>query len=142
MQDDTYFLGIAVEEARTGNASAAFGAVVVKDGVVIAQARNQTRELHDPSAHAEVQAMRMAGKKLQNRNLDGCILYGSHEPCVMCFSCAAWANIHRVVYANPASEQSSDSYEFNDLSLMEISSKLSKRKIVPELIRIDKGTEK
>ncbi len=141
MQDDKYFLGIAVDEALRGNPSAAFGALVVKDGVIIAKAHNQTRELHDPSAHAEVQAMRIAGEKLQNHNLEGCVLYGSHEPCVMCFSCAAWANIHRVVYANPASGQSSDSYEFNDLSLIEISSKLSKRKIVPELIRIDKDTE-
>jgi len=137
MYDDKYFLRIATDEANIDPSSPSFGAVVVKDGIIIAQDHNRTRELHDPSAHAEVTAMRKAGQKLQNYNLDGCVLYGSHEPCIMCFSCAAWANISRVVYAIPASDQSQDSYEFENLSLNEISSKLSHRKIVPELLRLD-----
>lgn len=81
-------------------------------------------------------ALRKAGEILGNHNLDGCILYGSHEPCVMCFSCAAWANIERVVYAIPASDDTNDSYEFKNLSLKELSEKLTRYKIEPELIRI------
>lgn len=134
--DDQGFLKTAREEGNTNLEPYNFGAVVVKDGEIIAREHNRTRELHDPSAHAEVMALRKAGEILGDHNLDGCVLYGSHEPCVMCFSCAAWANINRVVFALPASDDTNDSYEFKDLSLKELADKLTRYKIKPELIRI------
>ena len=136
MDEDQKYLRIAKAEGKKNNEPYNFGAVVVKNGKVIAQQHNQTQQLHDPSAHAEVMALRKAGEALGNHNLDGCILYGSHEPCVMCFSCAAWANIERVVFAIPASDNTNDSYEFKDLSLEELSKKLTRYKIKPELVRI------
>lgn len=136
MNQDQYFLKLARDEGNANPAPYNFGAVVVKDGKIISQEHNQTRQLHDPSAHAEIMALRKAGEALGNHNLDGCILYGSHEPCVMCFSCAAWANIERVVYAIPASDIGADSYEFTDLSLEDLSQKLTGYHIKPELIQI------
>lgn len=66
-------------------------------------------------------------------------MYGSHEPCIMCFICAAWANVARVVYAIPASEQDEFSYEFKDLSLKDLASKLVRRPIPVELIRLSEN---
>jgi len=135
MKDDKYFLEIAIEEAKKSKSPHKFGAVVVRDGEIIAKDCNHVRELNDPSAHAEVSALRKAAKIMSSYNIDGCVLYASHEPCLMCFSCAAWANISRIVYAHPASDSSEDSYEFRDLSLKELAQKLVKP-IDVELIEI------
>jgi guanine deaminase len=137
MNDDQTFLKAAIMEGNKNDAPYNFGACIVKDGKIIALDHNHVHELHDPSAHAEVSAIRVAAAKLKTHNLDGCTMYGSHEPCIMCFSCAAWANVERVVYALPASEQDDFSYEFQNVSLSDLASKLSRRKITVELIRID-----
>ncbi len=133
---DRDFLRMAVavgnEQAKPRN----FGTVKVKDGKVIASCYNHVHENHDPSAHAEVTALRRAAAKLKNHNLDGCIMYGSHEPCLMCFSCAVWANIGRVVYATAANEQNF-SYEFDNVSLQDLAAKLSKRVIIVEHIPLE-----
>jgi tRNA(Arg) A34 adenosine deaminase TadA len=63
-------------------------------------------------------------------------MYGSHEPCLMCFSCAAWANVERVVYALPASEQHDFTYEFDGISLQDIAAKSARRNIKVELVRL------
>lgn len=126
MKDDKYFLGLAIEEAQKSKSPHKFGAVVVKDGDIIAKDCNHVRELNDPSAHAEVSALRQACKVLDNYNIDDCILYASHEPCLMCFSCAAWSNISRIVYAHPASDSSEDSYEFKGVSIKDLAQKLVK----------------
>lgn len=138
MKDDQYFLKLATDEGNKQAKPYNFGSVVVRDGEVIAQDHNHVHELHDPSAHSEVSTMRKAAQVLKNHNLDGCTLYASHEPCVMCFSCAAWANIGRIVYAIPASEQDDFSYEFRDVSLQDLASKLVNRPIKVELIRLAK----
>jgi guanine deaminase len=97
-----------------------FGAVVVKDGQIIAIDHNHVHETNDPSRHAEISAIVTACKKLGSHNIDGATLYASHEPCLMCFCCAAWANIDRVVYAIPASGQNAAMYGFKtqDLSFL------------------------
>ncbi len=136
MNDDKYFLQMATDEGNKKPLPYNFGAVIVKDGKVIVKDFNHVHETNDPSAHAEVSALRKAATLLGNYNLDGAILYGSHEPCLMCFSCAAWANIERVVYAIPASEQDDFSYEFKDVSLKDLASKLVRRPISVELIRL------
>ena len=110
-----------------------FGAVIVKDGEIIGEDFNHVRELHDPSAHAEISALKMAAKKLSDHNLNGATMYGSHEPCLMCFSCAAWANVARVVYAQPANEQNF-MYEFRDISLQGMVKYLTRRTISVEYI--------
>lgn len=77
------------------------GAVVVKDGEVIATAHNQPRTLHDPTAHAELLAIRAAARALGNERLDGCELWVTLEPCAMCAGAIAHARIARVYYAAP-----------------------------------------
>ena len=78
-----------------------FGAVIVdKQGNIIAQASNQVIKNNDPTAHAEIQAIRMASKKLGTYDLKDLILYTSCEPCPMCLSAIIWSNIKEVYYAN------------------------------------------
>jgi len=77
------------------------GAVVVKDGMVLAVAHNQPRTLHDPTAHAELLAIRAAAGALGNERLDGCELWVTLEPCAMCAGAIAHARIARVYYAAP-----------------------------------------
>ena len=137
MHDDKYFLKLAIDEGNKKPEPYNFGAVIVLDGKVISLEHNHVHENHDPSAHAEVMALRNAAIKLANHNLNGATMYGSHEPCIMCFSCAAWSNVNRVVYATPASEQDNFSYEFHDVSLSDLASKLTRRQISVELIRLD-----
>ncbi|MEY4952458.1 MAG: hypothetical protein RL299_882 [Pseudomonadota bacterium] len=76
---------LALAEARAGESAGEvpIGAVVVKDGKVIAQAHNRPRELHDPTAHAEVLAIRAASEVLGNERLEGCELWVTLEPCAM-----------------------------------------------------------
>ena len=74
------------------------GAVVVKDGQVIAEGHNHPRESHDPTAHAEIVAIRAAAARLGNERLDGCDLYVTLEPCAMCAGAIAHARIARLYY--------------------------------------------
>ena len=91
----------ALAQARLGaeNGEVPIGAVVIKDGAVIAMAHNQPRALHDPTAHAEVLAIRAAAQALGNERLDGCELWVTLEPCAMCAGAIAHARIARLYYA-------------------------------------------
>lgn len=81
-----------------------FGAVVVKDGKIIARGHNTVVGTKDPTAHAEVNAIRNAAKILNTHDLSGCELYVNAQPCPMCLSAIIWANIKHVYYANTAEE--------------------------------------
>ena len=124
MKDDKYFLKLAIEEGKKGPKPKPFGGVIVKDGQVIAKDYNHVHERADPTAHAEASAIVKACKKLGNRNLTGCTLYASHEPCLMCFSCSAWAEIERIVFCTPASEVDGFMYEFKDINIFDMAKKL------------------
>jgi tRNA(adenine34) deaminase len=90
----------ALELARTAAAAGEvpIGAVVVKDGEVIGEAHNAPRELADPTAHAEVLALRQAAQRLGNERLEGCELWVTLEPCAMCAGAIAHARIARLYY--------------------------------------------
>jgi len=77
------------------------GAVVVKDGAIVAEAHNGPRECHDPTAHAEILAIRAAAQALGRDRLDGCDLWVTLEPCAMCAGAIVHARIARVYYAAP-----------------------------------------
>lgn len=77
-----------------------FGAVVVKDGKIIAASANTVTTSNDPTAHAEVTAIRLAAKALDSFDLSGCVIYTSCEPCPMCLGAIYWARISAVYYAN------------------------------------------
>lgn len=117
---DQDFLKKAIEVGNQIPAPYNFGAVVVLDGEIVAIDHNHVHETNDPSRHAEISAIVAACKKLGSHNITGATLYASHEPCLMCFCCAAWANIDRVVYATSASEQNNAMYGFKtqDLSFL------------------------
>ncbi len=85
-----------VDEAKGGP----FGAVVVKDGKVIAKSANKVTSSNDPTAHAEVSAIRAACKKLKTFDLSGCVIYTSCEPCPMCLGAIYWARLDKIYYAN------------------------------------------
>lgn len=77
-----------------------FGAVIEKNGKIIARAHNTVISSKDPTAHAEINAIRMASQTLNTHDLSGCTLYASTQPCPMCLSAIIWANIGKVYYAN------------------------------------------
>ena len=89
-------LELAQEAARAGEVP--IGAVVVKDGEVLGEAHNAPRELADPTAHAEILALRRAAAKLGNERLEGCELWVTLEPCAMCAGAVAHARIARLYY--------------------------------------------
>ncbi len=111
---DIDFLQLAVQESDNSikKGSSPFGAVVVKDGVVVAKAHNTVVPNCDPTAHAEVNAIRKACKKLGTFDLSGCVLYTSCEPCPMCMAAITWANIKKVFFA--ADRNDADKIGFRD----------------------------
>ena len=101
MPSDTDFVLAAIAEARAAeaNGEVPVGAVVVRDGEIIATGRNRVITDHDPTAHAEIVALRAAGTALGNYRLEGCDLYCTLEPCAMCAGAILHARIRRLVYA-------------------------------------------
>jgi tRNA(Arg) A34 adenosine deaminase TadA len=130
---DQEFLAQAIEIGNEVPAPYNFGAVVVMHGKVIGKAHGDVQTTHNPSLHSEVCALAEAGKVLGNWQMDGVTLYCSHEPCVMCFSCAAWANVDRIVYATAAKDQHDFMYEFKGVSLDELTAKLRRPIVVEHL---------
>jgi len=99
---DEYFMSRAIQLAQNGmdsNAGGPFGAVVVRDGEIIGEGWNQVTSTNDPTAHAEVMAIREACRALGSFQLDGCVLYTSCEPCPMCLGAIYWARPEKVFFA-------------------------------------------
>lgn len=102
-QQHEKFMRMAIrlsEKNVTAELGGPFGAVVVKDGKVIGKSGNKVTSTNDPTAHAEVSAIRIACKKLKTFDLTGCVIYTSCEPCPMCLSAVYWSRIHTIYYAN------------------------------------------
>ena len=99
-QVDMHFMQLALAQAKAGAIAGEVpvGAVVVKDGAVIASAHNAPLGSKDPTAHAEINALRMAAQALGNYRLEGCTLYVTLEPCAMCSGAAMHARLSRLVY--------------------------------------------
>lgn len=96
------YFSLAIERAKYGvknNEGGPFGAVVVKDNKVVGYGNNKVLINNDPTAHAEVVAIRDACKNLDTYDLSGCIIYSTSEPCPMCLSSIIWSNIKDVYYA-------------------------------------------
>lgn len=124
MNPDDIFLTRAVELARQGSEcgdGGPFGAVIVFDGRIVAEAWNRVVGSKDPTAHAEVTAIRNASAALDRFHLTGCTLYASSEPCPMCLAAAYWARIERIVFANSRAEAAAigfcDDWLYDELQL-------------------------
>lgn len=98
--NDEFFMQAALEQARLAGAAGEVpvGAVVVREGEIVGRGFNQPILAHDPSAHAEVMALRDAGARLGNYRLPGCTLYVTLEPCAMCSGAIMHARLARVVF--------------------------------------------
>ncbi|MCB9234360.1 MAG: nucleoside deaminase [Bacteroidia bacterium] len=105
-----------------------FGAVVVKDGKVIARGSNRVTIDHDPTAHAEVVAIRNACRELGSFQLDGCTIYTSCEPCPMCLGAIYWARPEKVYYANSREDAAKIGFD-DQLIYDEIAIPFDQRKI-------------
>jgi len=123
MTDDKEFLRRAVEIAGSGinNGGGPFGAVITKEGKVIAGSNNRVVLDSDPTAHAEILAIREAARLTGTHILDGCVLYASCEPCPMCLGAIYWSGIKRVVYASDRHDAAAagfdDEFIYNEISL-------------------------
>ena len=112
--DDRRFMKMACDLAceNVERGGGPFGAVIVKDGEVIAAAGNSVTLDNDPTAHAEVNAIRRACSITRNFKLDGCVVYSSCEPCPMCLSALYWAGVSHIYYGNTAAD--ADRINFGD----------------------------
>ena len=101
MNEDERWMSLALEQALKAEqmGEVPVGAILVKDGLLIAKAHNQPISTNDPTAHAEIQLIRAAGKKLKNYRLTGTSLYVTLEPCAMCLGAIIHARVERVVFA-------------------------------------------
>lgn len=106
MTQEEKFMTEAIRLSRESvlNAGGPFGAVIVKDGEIIAKASNSVTKENDPTAHAEVTAIRKAAKKLETFDLSGCEIYTSCEPCPMCFGAIYWARLDKLYFGNSKSD--------------------------------------
>lgn len=124
------YMRLAINEAKKNlnkMEGGPFGAVIVKGNKVIAAARNTVLK-NDASCHAEINAIRLASKKLRTYDLSGCIIYSTTEPCPMCFSAIHWARIDSIIYGNNIAD--ARSIGFNELSISNVSmKKLGRAKI-------------
>lgn len=119
---------LAVESARVGGGP--FGAIVAKDGVVVATGANQVVQIGDPTAHAEIAAIRAACRALDTHVLAGTVMYSSCEPCPMCLAACVWARVDRAVFA--ASRVDAAAAGFDDAALYdEIAAPLTQRRMLP-----------
>jgi len=116
-----------------------FGALIAKDDQVVSEAWNTVVSGHDPTAHAEVNAIRTACEKLGTFHLRGCTLYASSEPCPMCLAAAYWAQVDRIVYANPRLNAASIGFSDEDLYL-ELALPQERRRIPHRQMTIDGAT--
>ena len=100
MNEDEKWMSLALEQARKAEeeGEVPVGAILVKDGLLIAKAHNQPLLTNDPTAHAEIQLLRAAGKKLKNYRLTGTSLYVTLEPCAMCLGAIMHARVEHVVF--------------------------------------------
>lgn len=103
-EEDKGFMRLAIEASveNVKNGGGPFGAVIVKDGKVVATGVNRVTANNDPTAHAEVSAIRNACQKLGSFSLNGCVIYTSCEPCPMCLSAIYWSGIRKIYYGNTA----------------------------------------
>lgn len=143
MDQHQQFMRAAIELAQYGmdnNEGGPFGAVVVKDGQIVGRGNNRVTSTNDPTAHAEVVAIRDACKNLNNFQLDGCIIYTSCEPCPMCLGAIYWARPKKIFYA--CSREDAANVNFDDAFIYdEIPLPIHERKIEMTQVLQEEGQQ-
>lgn len=138
MQEE--FMRAAIAESKRGmdeNEGGPFGAVIVKNGKIIGRGNNKVTSTNDPTAHAEVTAIRAACNALENFDLSGAEIYTSCEPCPMCLAAIFWARIDKIYYANTKKDAAAINFD-DDFFYQEIDKPLDKRSIpMTQIMRED-----
>ncbi len=136
--DHSSFLKMAVDEAFLGMRSGEggpFGAIIVRDGKIIGKGHNTVLHSCDPTAHAEVNAIRDACQQAKNPHLSGAVIYSNFEPCPMCLAAIYWADIHSLYYSKGRAD--AEKIGFMDKHLYhEISMKEDQRQILASHISL------
>src|SRR5450432_447216 len=118
-----------------GNHGGPFGAVVVRQGKIVGRGWNSVTSTNDPTAHAEISAIRAACEKSRTFRLDDCELYVSCEPCPMCLAAIYWARLTKIYYANTRKDAAKIRFD-DDLIYREIARPITRRKIpMKQLLR-------
>ena len=137
---------LATNNVTSGNGGP-FGAVITREGVVIGEGTNQVTSSGDPTAHAEILAIRAACKNIGNHILDGCIIYTSCEPCPMCLSAIYWARIKFIYFGNRKSDAAAigfdDAHIYQQISLPESQRSIPTNQMLSEeaIISFQKWTQ-
>ena len=103
---------LSIENVASGNGGP-FGAVIVKDGEIIGRGKNEVTSSKDPTAHAEIVAIREACKNINSFQLDGCDIYCSCEPCPMCLGALYWARPEKIYFANTKDDAAAINFDDN-----------------------------
>jgi len=119
-------IAVSIDNMKKGGGP--FGAVIVKDGKIIAQAGNSVTNTNDPTAHAEVNTIRLAAKALNTFDLSGCEIYTSCEPCPMCLGAIYWARLDKIYYANTKTDAKNIGFD-DSFIYDEIATPIAERKI-------------
>jgi guanine deaminase len=125
---------LSIREMRRGQGGP-FGAIVVRNGKVVGRGWNQVTSVNDPTAHAEIVAIRAACQRLKTFQLDDCGLYTSCEPCPMCLSAIYWARLGHVFYANTRKDAARIDFD-DDFIYREVALPIGRRKLrMKQLLR-------
>ncbi|NOZ47113.1 MAG: nucleoside deaminase [Chlorobi bacterium] len=127
---------IRLSRENIKNGGGPFGAVIVKNNKIIAKAANKVTKNNDPTAHAEVLAIRAASKKLNNFDLSGCTIYTSCEPCPMCLGAIYWARLDKIYFGNNKSDAKNigfdDSFIYEEIEKPYHARKIKTIQLLPE----------
>ena len=127
-------IALSIENIKNGGGP--FGAVIVKNNRIIATGTNHVTAKNDPTAHAEINAIRKACRKLETFDLTGCEIYSSCEPCPMCLGAIYWAHLDRLYYGNTKADAKSidfdDSFIYDEIELSPENRKLKSSQLLAE----------
>lgn len=141
--DHEFFMREAIRLSLEGmrkNAGGPFGAVIVRDNQILGKGHNRVIDTNDPTAHAEVVAIRDACMNIAHFNLSGAIMYSSCEPCPMCLAAIYWARIEKIIYANTTKDAAD--VDFDDLNIYkEIQLPIESRLILSDQLLRDEALQ-
>ena len=127
-------IALSIENVKRGGGP--FGAVIAKGGKIISTGVNQVTKSNDPTAHAEINAIRKAARKLGTFDLSGCEIFASCEPCPMCLGAIYWAHLDKLYYGNAKTDAKEigfdDSFIYDELELNPENRKVSMQRLLPD----------
>lgn len=140
MPTDSEFLEASIQLSRKhmeAGHGGPFGAVIVHENQILSEGWNQVTSINDPTAHAEIVAIRSAASKLGRFSLEGCTLYTSCEPCPMCLAATYWARVDRLVYAAAREDAAAVGFD-DDAIYRELALPVAKRSLpMQQMLRVE-----